>query len=56
MPWVQTYTPVGGSLAMSALVAAIPLAVIFVCLAILRMKAHKAAPLAAAAAFTVATL
>jgi len=39
---------------MSALVAAIPLAVIFVCLAILRMKAHKAAPLAAAAAFAVA--
>jgi len=54
MPWIQTYTPVGGSLGMSALVAAIPLIVIFVCLAVLRMKAHKAAPLAVAAALVLA--
>ncbi|NVN91038.1 MAG: L-lactate permease, partial [Desulfuromonadales bacterium] len=54
MPWIQTYTPVGGSLGMSALVAAIPLIVIFVCLAVLKMKAHKAAPLAVASAFAVA--
>ncbi len=54
MPWIQVYTPVGGSLGMSALVAAIPLIVIFVCLAVLKMKAHIAAPLAVASAFAVA--
>ena len=54
MPWIQTYTPVGGSLGMSALVAAIPLVVIFVCLAVLKMKAHKAGPLAVASAIAIA--
>jgi len=28
MPWIQTYTPAGGSLGLSALIAAIPLVVI----------------------------
>ena len=50
MPWIQTYTPAGGSLGLSALIAAIPLVVIFVCLAVLKMKAHKAGPLAVASA------
>jgi lactate permease len=54
MPWIQTYTPVGGSLGMSALVAALPLIVIFVCLAVLKMKAHKAAPLTVALCFGLA--
>jgi len=54
MPWIQTYTPVTGSLGMSALVAAIPLIVIFVCLAVLKMKAHKAGPLAVASAIAIA--
>ncbi len=54
MPWIQTYTPVAGSLAMSALVAAIPLVVIFVSLAVLKMKAHKAGMLAVASAFAIA--
>ncbi|HZV81841.1 MAG TPA: L-lactate permease [Geobacteraceae bacterium] len=54
MPWIQTYTPVGGSLGMSALVAAIPLVVIFICLAVLKMKAHKAGPLAVASAIGIA--
>ena len=54
MPWIQSYTPVAGSLAMSALVAAIPLVVIFVCLAVLKMKAHKAGPLAVASALAIA--
>lgn len=54
MPWIQTYTPVAGSLGMSALVAAIPLVVIFVCLAVLKMKAHKAGPLAVASAIAIA--
>jgi lactate permease len=54
MPWIQTYTPVAGSLGLSALVAAIPLVVIFVCLAVLKMKAHKAGPLAVASAIGIA--
>ncbi|MBJ6752110.1 L-lactate permease [Geomonas anaerohicana] len=54
MPWIQSYTPVAGSLAMSALVAAIPLVVIFVCLAVFKMKAHKAGPLAVASAIAIA--
>jgi lactate permease len=39
---------------MSALVAAVPLVVIFVCLAVLKMKAHKAALLAVASALAIA--
>ena len=54
MPWIQTYTPVAGSLGLSALVAAIPLVVIFVCLAVLKMKAHKAGPLAVISAIAIA--
>jgi lactate permease len=54
MPWIQTYTPVAGSLGLSALVAAIPLFVIFVCLAVLKMKAHKAGMLAVASAVAIA--
>ncbi|HBA73585.1 MAG: hypothetical protein A2X82_02265 [Geobacteraceae bacterium GWC2_55_20] len=54
MPWIQTYTPAGGSLGLSALIAAIPLVVIFVCLAVLKMKAHKAGPLAVASALAIA--
>ena len=56
MPWIQSYTPVGGSLGMSALVAAIPLAVIFICLAVFKMKAHLAGPLAVASAIAIAVL
>jgi len=54
MPWIQTYTPAAGSLGWSALVAAIPLIVIFICLAVLKMKAHKAALLAVASAIGIA--
>ena len=54
MPWIQSYTPVGGSLALSALVAAVPLVIIFVCLAVLKMKAHKAAPIAVVSAVVIA--
>jgi lactate permease len=54
MPWIQTYTPAGGSLGLSALIAAIPLVVIFVCLAVLKMKAHRAGPLAVASAIAIA--
>ena len=54
MPWIQTYTPVAGSLGMSALVAAVPLVVIFICLAVLKMKAHIAGPLAVVSAIAIA--
>lgn len=54
MPWIQTYTPIAGNLGLSALVAAIPLIVIFICLAVLKMKAHKAGPLAVASAIAIA--
>lgn len=54
MPWIQNYTPIAGSLGMSALVAAVPLVVIFVCLAVVRMKAHLAGLLAVASAFAIA--
>jgi lactate permease len=54
MPWIQAYSPVGGSAALSAAVAAVPLAVVFVCLAILRMKAFKASILALAATLAIA--
>ena len=56
MPWIQSYTPIAGSLGMSALMAAVPLAVIFVCLAVFKMKAHKAGPLAVAFAIAIAVL
>ncbi len=54
MPWIQTYTPAAGSLGWSALIAAIPLIVIFICLAVLKMKAHKAALLAVGSAMAIA--
>lgn len=54
MPWIQVYTPVAGSLGLSALVAAVPLIVIFICLALLKMKAYKAGLLALASAMGIA--
>ena len=54
MPWIQTYTPIGESIGMSALVAGVPLIVIFVCLAVVRMKAHLAGLLAVGSAFAIA--
>jgi lactate permease len=56
MPWLQAYAPVEGSIGLSAAVAAIPLAVVFACLAVFRMKVFKAALLALAAALAVSTL
>jgi lactate permease len=54
MPWIQAYAPVGGSAPLSAAVAAIPLAIVFACLAIVRMKAFKAALLALVGALCIA--
>ena len=56
MPWIQDFGPIEGSAGVSAAVAAVPLAVIFVCLAVLRMKVFKAALLALAAAFGLSIL
>jgi lactate permease len=54
MPWTQIYSPIADSIALSALIAALPLAVIFVCLALLKMKAHLAGLLALVSALFVA--
>ena len=53
MPWIQVYAPIKDSIGLSAAVAAIPLAVVFVCLAILRLEAFKAVALALASAVTL---
>jgi glycolate permease/lactate permease len=52
----QTYDPVAGSVALSALVAALPLVVLAVLLAVVRAAPWKAAVAGAAAAFGVAWL
>ena len=52
--WVQTYTPVGESLGLSAVVAAIPIFVLFLMLAVLRKAAWMAAVSALASALVVA--
>jgi L-lactate transport len=56
MPWLQAYSPVAGSAGLSAAVAALPLVVVFVCLAVLRMKAVKATSLALLTAFALAVV
>jgi lactate permease len=53
MPWIQVYAPVDGSIGLSAAVAAVPLAVVFICLAVLRAKAFKASILALASALGI---
>jgi lactate permease len=52
--WVQTYTPLGGSLGLSAVVAAIPIVVLFLMLGVLRKAAWMAAAAALTSAFVVA--
>jgi lactate permease len=52
--WQQNYEPVAGSLALSTAVAAIPIAVLFVMLGILRRPAWMAALTALAVAFLLA--
>jgi lactate permease len=53
-PWVQTYTPLGGSLGLSAVAAAIPILVLFLMLGVLRKAAWMAAASALASALVVA--
>jgi lactate permease len=52
--WVQTYTPIRESLGLSALVAVIPLVVLFMMLGVLRKAAWMAAASALASALLVA--
>ena len=52
--WVQTYTPIRESLGLSALVAVIPLVVLFVMLGVLRKPAWMAAASALGSALLVA--
>jgi lactate permease len=52
--WQQNYTPVAGSLGVSALLAAIPIVVLFVMLGLLRRPAWQAAVAALASALAVA--
>jgi lactate permease len=54
--WQQNYGPVGGSLALSALVASIPIVVLFVMLGVRRKPAWMAALTALAVAFVLALL
>ncbi|MCA1740142.1 MAG: L-lactate permease [Actinobacteria bacterium] len=50
----QVYEPVAGSLALSTLVAVIPIAVLFVLLAVLRVAAQWASLASLATAFVIA--
>lgn len=54
--WIQTYTPVLGSGEMSALVAILPIVLIFVLLGIFRRPAHVATPAGFLIAFLLATV
>ena len=56
MTWTQTYTPVGGSLMGSALVAALPVVVLLGLLAFGHVKAHWAALAGLASSLMVAVL
>ena len=49
----QVYTPVADSLILSTLVAVIPIAMLFVLLAVLRVAAHWASLASLAAAFVI---
>jgi lactate permease len=54
--WTQVYTPVGGSVALSALVASIPVVVLLGLLAFAHVRAHLAALLGLASCMAVACL
>jgi lactate permease len=54
MPWTQVYAPIGGSLGLSAIAAAVPIIVLFIMLGVLRKPAWAAALAALVSAFAVA--
>ena len=56
MTWTQVYTPVAGSLALSTLVAAVPIVVLLGLLGILQVRAHIAALAGLLSALLIAVL
>ncbi len=54
MPWTQVYAPIGGSIGLSALAAAVPIVVLFVMLGVLRKPAWIASLAALVSALVVA--
>ena len=54
--WQHNYTPIGGSLALSALIAAIPIVVLFIMLGVLRKPAWMAAASGVVSALLVALI
>jgi lactate permease len=54
MQWTQVYAPIGGSLGLSAIAAAVPIIVLFIMLGALRKPAWAAASAALVSAFVVA--
>ncbi len=54
MTWTQTYTPVAGSLALSTLIAAIPVVLLLGLLAFCHVRAHVAAIIGLAASLAIA--
>jgi lactate permease len=54
VPWTQVYAPIGGSLGLSAIAAAVPIIVLFIMLGALRKPAWAAASSALLSAFVVA--
>jgi lactate permease len=56
MTWTQAYTPVGGSLAFSTLVAAVPVVLLLGLLAFCHAKAHVAALVGLAASLAIAVV
>jgi L-lactate transport len=52
-PWTQDYTPIGDSLWWSTLIAALPLTILMVSLAVVRMRGHRAGFLSLAIAILV---
>src|SRR5690242_8557128 len=52
--WQQNYEPLGGSLGLSALMAAVPIVVLFIALGVLRRPAWMSSLAALASAFIVA--
>jgi lactate permease len=52
--WTQVYAPIGGSLGVSAIAAAVPIVILFLMLGVLRRPAWESAVAALASAFAVA--
>lgn len=56
MPWSQTYSPVAGSVILSALIASLPIVILLSLLAFFHLRAHLAAALGLFASLLIAVL